>query len=128
MLHYSWPGNVRQLRNEMERAITLVASEPVPVVDVRALSTTIRTQPRRDLQNRHDSVPVNIHYPLEEVLASTEKRIIEQVLATNHGQVAAAASHLGLTRQGLYKKIKRLGIVASNYQDDTRKESHELMS
>ena len=128
MLHYTWPGNVRQLRNEMERAITLVTSEPIPVVDVRALPEQIRSQGKQDYSDIPDTIPVNIHYPLDKVLASTEKQIIEQVLASNHGQVAAAASHLGLTRQGLYKKIKRLGIVASQFQDDTRKESHELLN
>ena len=128
MLEYTWPGNVRQLRNEMERAITLVTSEPIPVVDERALPEQLKTRKQIDPIGTPDTIPVNIHYPLEKVLASTEKQIIEQVLASNHGQVAAAASHLGLTRQGLYKKIKRLGIVTAQFQDDTKKESHELLN
>ena len=85
MLQYFWPGNVRQLRNEMERAITLMSNEPIPVVDVRALPAQIRKQGKKDLNDTADIIPVNIHYPLDEVLASTEKQIIEQVLASNHG-------------------------------------------
>ncbi len=48
--------------------------------------------------------------PLNEALARTERALIEKALQTCHGHVAAAADMLDLSRQGLYKKMKRLGI------------------
>lgn len=48
--------------------------------------------------------------PLSEALARTERTLIERALQACHGHIAAAAEMLDLTRQGLYKKIKRLGI------------------
>ncbi len=44
----------------------------------------------------------------------TECTVIEKALKDHGGQVSAAAETLGLTRQGLYKKMKRLGINTSN--------------
>jgi len=52
----------------------------------------------------------------DDILAETEKNLIEQVLAHHQGQVTASAQAMGLTRQGLYKKMKRLGINASLFQ------------
>lgn len=128
MLRYDWPGNVRQLRNEIERAILFLASEPIPVIDSRVLPDAIKKQPisiePEQPQHNGGASPL----PLEEVLASTEKQVIEDVLALTHGQVSVSASHLGLTRQGLYKKIKRLGILVSNFQDDTKSNPSELLN
>jgi transcriptional regulator of acetoin/glycerol metabolism len=45
--------------------------------------------------------------------------VIEHVLQNHGGKVTASADVLGLTRQGLYKKMKRLGIDASTFQVDT---------
>ena len=45
-----------------------------------------------------------------------EKALIEQALAAHEGQVTASAAALGLTRQGLYKKMKRLGVDAAQFQ------------
>ena len=126
MLRYTWPGNVRQLRNEIERAISYLASEPIPVIDSRVLPEAIQ---------KHSGSATSVYslqaenpasQPLEEVLAHTEKQVIENVLASTHGQVSASASRLGLTRQGLYKKIKRLGILVSNFQDETKRNPREL--
>lgn len=128
MLRYSWPGNVRQLRNEMERAISFLASEPIPVIDSRVLPEAIRAQKSTTRIKYAPLSESSESLPLEEVLASTEKRVIEDVLALTHGQVSVSASRLGLTRQGLYKKIKRLGILVSKFQDETKQNSPELLN
>ena len=58
-------------------------------------------------------------HALDKVLAGTEKMLIERVLADHHGQITASANALGLTRQGLYKKMKRLGIDAAGVKRKT---------
>ncbi len=127
MMAYSWPGNVRQLRNEIERATVMVAHEPVPVIDRKILSRTIQSgsPAPSDGAVKPDVLPDDA--PLDDLLASTEKRIIEEVLASNQGQVSVSATRLGLTRQGLYKKIKRLGISVAKFQKEPGKESSALL-
>jgi DNA-binding NtrC family response regulator len=53
---------------------------------------------------------------LSDLLADAERVLIERALDACAGQVTASAEVLGLTRQGLYKKMKRLGIDASAHQ------------
>jgi DNA-binding NtrC family response regulator/tetratricopeptide (TPR) repeat protein len=128
LLHYDWPGNVRQLRNEIERALVFVGSEPAPTIDADLLSDSIvressspqaGTAPRPSM-NADDELDTIFQSDrsLSDVLADTEKRIIERVLRDCNGQVTASAEVLGLTRQGLYKKMKRLDIDASAFQVD----------
>ncbi len=114
LVRYDWPGNVRQLRNEIERALVFVASEPVPTIDLKDLSPAVQRalsdKPSRPVRTALDS-----NQPLDAVLADTEKALIERVLAENRGRISAAARALGLTRQGLYKKMKRLGIDPTRF-------------
>jgi DNA-binding NtrC family response regulator len=119
LLRYDWPGNVRQLRNEIERVLVHVRSDPTPTVDLNALGDPIVEGARRQPPNASAQAPDAILHPnqtLSDVLSQTETAVIERVLEACDGQVTASADVLGLTRQGLYKKMKRLGIDASEYQ------------
>lgn len=108
LLRYDWPGNVRQLRNEIERALALVGSEPAPTIDLADLSPALRAAPLRE---GPDAAPaLQPGQDLDALLAAVEKAIIEEVLRHCDAQVTAAAERLGLSRQGLYKKMKRLGV------------------
>lgn len=111
-LNYDWPGNIRQLRNEVERILVHVGIEPLPTIDLENISESIRKKKSHDWA--FDAQEVDAEFPLDEILAHTEKTVIERVLDKYQGQVSAAADALGLTRQGLYKKLKRLGIRLSH--------------
>ena len=119
LLHYPWPGNIRQLRKEIERILLFAGSEPAPLIDaedlapalVDASATSDTLVPHELLATAQEAI-LKPGHALDQVLADTEKMLIEQVLAENNGQVTASANALGLTRQGLYKKMKRLGIEA----------------
>ena len=119
MTSYDWPGNVRQLRNEIERALVFIENEPTPLIDLDDLSETISQTTSTDRPSRElpdllgDAALGN---GLDSILASAEKAVIERALAGQDGQVSATADVLGLTRQGLYKKMKRLGIDPSRFQ------------
>lgn len=122
MLQYGWPGNVRQLRNEIERTLVFTGSEPAPMIDLEDLSDSICSA--------GTAIPSNGELPdllaepatgssgLDDILAGAEKAVIERTLASKDGQVSATAEALGLSRQGLYKKMKRLGIDSSRFQPD----------
>ena len=93
LLAYRWPGNVRELENEMVQAL------------VRAQSSTI-------VGPEHLSIPRSS--PAHHVSAASrdfEKQLLATSLAEHGGNRSATARALGLSRQGLYKKIKRLGII-----------------
>lgn len=108
--HYHWPGNVRQLRNAIDHALSLVASEPAPTIDRPVLSAQIQdAAPVAAAQDGWAEI-LRPDCSLDDVLARTEKEIIERVLRECDGQITASADTLGLTRQGLYKKMKRLSI------------------
>jgi DNA-binding NtrC family response regulator len=92
----SWPGNVRQLRNVLERAILL---DDHPVLDVAALGEG----PARPSAERPTAALS---------LAAAEKRHIEAVLLAEGGVVPRAAAVLGLSRSALYERLKKHGIAA----------------
>ncbi len=108
LLKYDWPGNIRQLKNEIERILVHICIDPLPTIDTRSLSKAIK--PKKSQRWIADEITSATGYPLEEILHNTERSIIERVLDECQGQVSSAARTLGLTRQGLYKKLKRLGI------------------
>ena len=121
LLRYDWPGNVRQLRNELERALVHVSSEPAPTIDRDVLLDTIIDTAKSTGTPPADDPDAILHpnRSLDDVLAQTEAAVIERVLRACDGQVTASADVLGLSRQGLYKKMKRLGIDASTFQSTT---------
>jgi transcriptional regulator with GAF, ATPase, and Fis domain len=93
---YPWPGNVRELENEIHR---LVLSVPRGArIRPRHLARRIRDVP-------HEMPDV----PLDRLLARVELAIIRQRLAEKATKRAAAAS-LGITREALYAKMRRLGL------------------
>jgi transcriptional regulator with AAA-type ATPase domain len=109
---YTWPGHLRQLRNELERVIALVGSEPVPVIEAGDLSPELRT--RTALLPEGERLPEGAgrEASLDDQLAEAERQAIEHTLRRLGGRISATAEALGLTRQGLHKKMKRLGIDA----------------
>lgn len=102
--NYSWPGNARQLENEIKR---LVASVRGKTIDEDQLDLPIETERAIGSENR-------VHYKgktIGEVVEAIEQRMIEEALLKSGGNKAKAAEALGLSRQGLLKKIKRLAIT-----------------
>ena len=119
LLRYDWPGNVRQLRNELERALVHVENEPVQTIDRTVLLDQIVEEARSSEPSPGLDASDAILHPnqtLNDVLSQTEAAVIRRVLRACDGQITASAEVLGLSRQGLYKKMKRLGIDASDPQ------------
>ncbi len=94
---YHWPGNVRQLENEMHR---LVVRAPGRVVEPDELSPEIASSPR--------AVGT-----LKAALQRAESQILLSMLEKHEGRQARAAAELGITRQALWAKLRRLGVWPS---------------
>lgn len=96
---YDWPGNVRQLKNVMERCQALVRSAVVAADDLELPATAAPTPPAH-------AEPTD----LTDAVAGLEKRMIEAALIEAGGNRAEAARRLGINRQLLYTKMKRFGL------------------
>jgi len=92
---YSWPGNIRELRNVLERAILLREGQ--------CLS-------ERDLHFDIQTVPEPVASRSVRTLDQIERQYIEEILMIEGGRVEAAAAKLGIPRSSLYHKIKQYGI------------------
>jgi len=99
---YAWPGNVRELENEMLRALMMTTTGEL--VSPKSLSPRLVEILEPIAQ---DARPEET---LKEALERVEAWMIRRSLANNAGRKARTARKLGLTREGLYKKMKRLGI------------------
>lgn len=109
MMAYDWKGNVRQLENAIERAVTLSGdSETILPAD---LPPEIRDTPEDGLLGSYDVPEEGIN--LAEVLATLERRLIRQSLKRAGGNKKKAAELLQVKRTTLVEKIKRI-----NQQED----------
>jgi len=102
MRGFPFPGNVRELANEIERAVVRMEAGGVLTVDL--LSEESQSA------GAGGAVVHDGPRPLREQLADLEREIIKKTLARHKGRKVSAAKELGLTRQGLAKKMDRLGI------------------
>src|SRR5437870_2035363 len=112
-----WPGNVRQLKNEIQRAVALSAPgatiEPAhlsPEVGAKSLVTAAMSP--RSARNAP-----NLASAVEQV----ERDMIQAALDRTGGNISETARSLGLTRRGLYLKLRRLGLESRPESEvDTR--------
>jgi len=105
---YWWPGNVRQLRNEIQRAVAMSAPDGTIApehlsADLAAPSPTAGGAGMPALSR---SVPRNLAAAIEQV----ERELITSTLERTTGNISETARALGLTRRGLYLKMRRLGL------------------
>jgi len=110
---YDWPGNVRQLCNEVRRVVAYTESGVVVTPDglsaeiIRA-SREIDAVPARELRTAESSSDPSSTTVLSEAVEELERRMIQEALRRSSGNIARAAKELGLSRKGLYLKMDRL--------------------
>ncbi|HLG13819.1 MAG TPA: sigma-54 dependent transcriptional regulator [Blastocatellia bacterium] len=98
MQAYTWPGNIRELRNVLEHAVLLSDQR---VIDVRHL--------RFHTSSEGDDWLGDSRFTLDEL----ERHYIDRVLKEEQGKVEQAARRLGIPRSSLYQRIKKYGITLS---------------
>jgi transcriptional regulator of acetoin/glycerol metabolism len=95
---YSWPGNIRELRNVIERAVLLSDQKHITLNDL------------------HFDGHAQVGTPFLDsrlTLLELEKQHIERVLQEERGRVEKAAKRLGIPRSSLYQKLKKHQISSS---------------
>jgi hydrogenase-4 transcriptional activator len=109
---YWWPGNVRQLRNEVQRAVAM--SPAGGTIEPDQLSPDLMAPPlsgglAASVPGERRATPRN----LAAAVAEVERDLIGATLRRTSGNISEAARVLGLTRRGLYLKMHRLGLDAA---------------
>lgn len=102
LMSYSWPGNVRELENEVQRLV--IQLDPGSYVLPHDLSPRVRNV---------ESVLDKIRPPrgtLKDMMEHIEKWLLIEALREHGGNKSATAKSLGITREGLHKKLKGYGI------------------
>jgi DNA-binding NtrC family response regulator len=106
---YAWPGNLRELRHEMQRALVMAAGRG------EILEEDLSPALRRDVEGAKaassgDAGADEGQGTLEEKIAALERREIARALQATAGNRSQAAAKLGLSRQGLLNKMDRHGL------------------
>ena len=105
---FPWPGNVRQLRNEIQRAVALAPPGGLIAPDMLSLALSGRGDPGFPRQTG-----TNRRTTLAQAVEKLERELIEQALDRADGNISETARVLGLTRRGLYLKMERLGVAGA---------------
>ncbi len=105
---YRWPGNIRELRNVIERTVTLARGTKIEVSDL----------PPQLRSPKSDSVDgaVLTEISRDEALDTADRAYLTAVLKKHNGVIASAARQAGLSRQGLNKLLNRHGIAADDFR------------
>ncbi len=111
LTEYDWPGNIRELRNAMERAVALA---PGPEIQLSDLPPKL-VSPKSAKPLRFESTSTAKLEPREATIAETKEeaeiaRIIQALEKHNNNRLRAAAE-LGISRMGLYKKLHKYGLM-----------------
>ncbi len=99
---HHWPGNIRELRNTVERMVIMTPSEQICAGD---LPLSLQTPATSKLGAFQPGVT------LREIRDRLEREYIQSCLEATHGNMSQAAELLGIERSNLYKKMKALGIA-----------------
>lgn len=117
---YDWPGNVRQLRNAVERALIVTDGRRISLADLgplrsspsftESVGTRLASAPQTPVTASPDHMADGLNLDYRAVLEQCERGLINTALERSHGNLTAAAQHLGLKRTTLHYRLRRLGM------------------
>lgn len=96
LLHYHYPGNIRELQYSIERAVIMSDGNVLEAKDI--------------IFSPIESANIQDEEPAESKLSAIEKNTILRVIEKNNGNISKAAKELGLTRTALYRRLSKYDI------------------
>lgn len=106
---YKWPGNIRELRNVVERVVALAREDSVQISDLPKVLHQTNT-------SISPSVSVLAEISREAALDDADQRYLTALLEKHGGNVSQAAAQAGLSRQGMHKLLARHGLDAAEFR------------
>ncbi|PGC23081.1 sigma-54-dependent Fis family transcriptional regulator [Bacillus pseudomycoides] len=107
LLHYDWPGNIRELRNVIERLVVFTTDG---IIKQEYLPFHTNNTPEEIASHYPLVSNNNTIFSLQEEMDQHEKKVIERALRILNGNKLECAKQLGVTRATLYNRLKRLGL------------------
>tara|TARA_B100001093_G_scaffold406388_1_gene394790 strand:+ start:2452 stop:3819 length:1368 start_codon:yes stop_codon:yes gene_type:complete len=108
---HNWPGNIRELRNLVERVTILSLNESKENIDKLMSDILINSITGEDFNQDYIN---SFSAPLKEARENFEKEYLINQLKKNHGNISKTAEFIGMERSALHRKLKSLGIKGLN--------------
>jgi two-component system, NtrC family, nitrogen regulation response regulator NtrX len=112
---FAWPGNVRQLRNIVERTLILAPSNTTDCIDLEHLPPELTAEPARLLPD-HAARSI-MGTPLREAREAFEREYLKVQIRRFSGNISRTAAFIGMERSALHRKLKALGIADTDRED-----------
>lgn len=107
---YQWPGNVRELQHVIESSLVMLEPDENELTFHHLPSFIMPKFKQNKTHLTLKNTPAKSS--LNEIMKETERQVIEDVLRSNHGNITRAAKSLGILRQNLQYRMRKLGIKA----------------
>jgi len=112
---YDWPGNVRQLRNVIERTIILAPASRIASIEIDMLPPEILNEQAQ--LSPGEAVKAIMGTPLREARETFEREYLRVQIRRFSGNISRTATFIGMERSALHRKLKALGIGDAKIED-----------
>ena len=109
---HDWPGNVRQLRNNIERLLILASGDAESVITADMLPSEVNASMPANLNGRSGEHIMAL--PLREARETFEREYLIAQISRFGGNISRTASFIGMERSALHRKLKSLGVTTGN--------------
>jgi len=113
---YDWPGNVRQLRNVVERTFIMSPVERLGCIDIDLLPPEITADPSKLSPDK--AAKSIMSTPLREAREAFEREYLKAQIRRFSGNISRTAAFIGMERSALHRKLKALGLTDQERGDD----------
>lgn len=113
---YEWPGNVRQLRNVVERTLILAPTEQIGTIGVDMLPSELTAEPSKLMPGQ--AVRSIMGTPLREAREAFEREYLRAQIKRFSGNISRTAAFIGMERSALHRKLKALGLGEEQDPED----------
>ena len=111
---HDWPGNVRQLRNNVERLLILATGEPSQPITLETLPPEVSVVRVSQGANENEKM---IAMPLRDAREHFEREYLQAQIDRFGGNISRTANFVGMERSALHRKLKSLGLGANGRDD-----------
>jgi two-component system nitrogen regulation response regulator NtrX len=113
---HNWPGNIRQLRNNIERLMILAADDPETVISADMLPADVSASAPAVTQGAGSEMIISL--PLREARELFEREYLIAQINRFGGNISRTAAFIGMERSALHRKLKSLGVNAGTRAEE----------